>query len=62
MYEKIVQFIRVCYNIIMKLPSLDKIKVICNNQEITYLGIFGSQARGDAKESSDVDVLVKRLI
>jgi len=28
------------------------------NREFLFLGIFGSQARGDASENSDIDVLV----
>ncbi len=35
------------------------IKEFCNKNDIEYLGIFGSHARGDAKESSDVDVLIR---
>lgn len=28
------------------------------NQGITYLGLFGSSARGEAKKNSDVDILI----
>lgn len=31
---------------------------ICNKQNISYLGLFGSQVRGDSHIDSDVDVLV----
>jgi hypothetical protein len=31
----------------------------CKRNDIQYLGIFGSYARGDFKEGSDIDVLVK---
>lgn len=34
------------------------INAICDQEGIVYLGLFGSQARGDAKKASDVDLLV----
>lgn len=34
------------------------INTICDQEGIAYLGLFGSQARGDANKSSDVDLLV----
>ena len=34
------------------------INTICDQEGIVYLGLFGSQARGDAKKASDVDLLV----
>lgn len=34
------------------------LEIICNKQNISYLGLFGSQVRGDARPDSDVDVLV----
>lgn len=34
------------------------INTICDQEGVTYLGLFGSQARGDANKSSDVDLLV----
>jgi hypothetical protein len=36
-----------------------KIETICQNQGISYLGLFGSYARGDNKPASDIDLLVK---
>lgn len=42
----------------MIIPHGDKFKTVCNKQNITFLGIFGSQARGEATEQSDIDVLV----
>lgn len=42
----------------MTIYQTDELKKICNKQKITYLGIFGSQARGDATSKSDIDVLV----
>jgi predicted nucleotidyltransferase len=32
---------------------------ICEKYGISYLGLFGSMARGEAREDSDVDLLVK---
>ena len=37
----------------------EKINTICQDAGITYLALFGSQARGDASDSSDVDLLVE---
>ena len=34
------------------------INSICLEEDISYLGLFGSNARGDARKSSDVDILV----
>lgn len=36
----------------------NKIKQLCTQEGISFLGLFGSYARGDAKRSSDVDVLI----
>lgn len=35
------------------------IKNICLKEDISYLGLFGSQARGEAEKNSDVDILVQ---
>lgn len=32
---------------------------ICKKNDITFLGIFGSYSRGEQKEKSDIDILVK---
>jgi hypothetical protein len=32
---------------------------ICEKYGISYLGLFGSMARGEAREDSDLDLLVK---
>jgi predicted nucleotidyltransferase len=32
---------------------------ICDKHGITYLGLFGSTARGEARDDSDVDLLVR---
>lgn len=31
----------------------------CKKNDITFLGIFGSYSRGEQKEKSDIDILVK---
>ncbi len=43
----------------MKL-SIDKnqLQFVCNKENIVYLGLFGSYARNEEQEKSDVDVLV----
>lgn len=32
---------------------------ICKKNDITFLGLFGSTARGDEKRASDVDLMVR---
>jgi len=39
--------------------SQDAIDKVCQEAGITYLAVFGSQARGDMKPESDVDLLVE---
>lgn len=34
------------------------INKFCREQGVTYLGLFGSSARGEAKPSSDIDLLI----
>lgn len=31
----------------------------CKKNDITFLGVFGSYSRGEQKETSDVDILVR---
>lgn len=38
--------------------SQDRINQICQESGITYLALFGSQARGDQQLDSDIDLLV----
>lgn len=40
--------------------SIDQNQIIkvCNKQNIVYLGLFGSQSRGEAGVNSDVDILI----
>ncbi len=39
-------------------PSSNQLEKFCQNQALTYLGVFGSYARGEAKKNSDVDILI----
>uniref|UniRef100_A0A7C4XGN5 Polymerase beta nucleotidyltransferase domain-containing protein n=1 Tax=candidate division WWE3 bacterium TaxID=2053526 RepID=A0A7C4XGN5_UNCKA len=43
----------------MDLTQNPKIYEICKSNGISYLGLFGSYARGEQTDSSDVDLLVK---
>lgn len=40
-------------------PPSDKLDALCRHWKITKLTLFGSQARGDARPDSDVDLLVE---
>ena len=42
-----------------KLLDSPQLKNICKESGISYLGLFGSHARGDQNLESDVDLLVK---
>ena len=37
----------------------DKLFEICKNEDIQYLGVFGSFARGESNKKSDIDLLVR---
>ncbi len=45
----------------MKLASAEKEKIIeiCKRNDISYCALFGSFARGEADENSDIDLLVR---
>jgi predicted nucleotidyltransferase len=43
----------------MNLTNSKKIEEICQQNGITYLGLFGSHARGEENTESDVDLLVE---
>jgi hypothetical protein len=44
----------------MNLSShLDKLREICRKNDVVMLGVFGSVARGEDTDSSDVDLLVR---
>lgn len=38
---------------------LDKLQEICRKNDVVMLGVFGSVARGEDTETSDVDLLVR---
>lgn len=42
----------------LEIPT-DRIAAICRRYYVRELGIFGSMARGDAREDSDIDLLVE---
>ena len=39
-------------------PSSNQLEKFCQNQALTYFGVFGSYALGEAKKNSDVDILI----
>ena len=41
---------------LLQSPQLNK---VCQENNIEYLGLFGSYARGDNTEQSDIDLLVR---
>lgn len=43
----------------LKKETVDRIRQYCKENEITYLGIFGSVARGTSTERSDVDIMIR---
>lgn len=45
----------------LSLQQQQKIEEICRQSGIIFLGLFGSQARGEASDTSDVDLLVRYL-
>jgi len=48
------------YNIAMDIQEIaQKTRTILQNCGVEYAGLFGSHARGEAGEDSDVDILVK---
>ena len=57
-FSSIQEMIRVLLTQITEENSI-KIDDICSKYGIDYLGMFGSMARGEEKEESDVDLLVK---
>ena len=42
-----------------EIRSHPKVAEICASNDIEYLGVFGSFARGEAKPRSDIDLLVR---
>lgn len=43
----------------MNREDREKIIDICSKNDIYMVGLFGSSARGEATETSDIDLLVK---
>lgn len=41
-----------------ELKDNQKLINLCKQKDISYLGLFGSYARGEQKDSSDIDLLV----
>jgi predicted nucleotidyltransferase len=39
--------------------DLSRMIEICGQNNVSMVGIFGSMARGEAKEKSDIDLLVR---
>jgi hypothetical protein len=39
--------------------DMDRLIKICQDNDVSMIGIFGSIARGEATENSDIDLLVK---
>lgn len=54
---------KICYNLIMNKELISEkqkeIKTYCRNQGISYLGLFGSSARGQDTAQSDIDFYTK---
>lgn len=38
---------------------IKKVKSVCEQYDVAFLGLFGSQARGEQKDDSDIDLLIK---
>jgi uncharacterized protein len=43
----------------LALSEKEKIIEICKRNDISYCALFGSSARGEADENSDIDLLVR---
>ena len=57
-FSSIQEMIRVILTQLTKEKDI-KVDDICDKYNINYLGLFGSTARGEAREDSDVDLLVR---
>lgn len=53
-------YLQKLYTLKMTLDIIQqKVRPILEKYGVEYAGVFGSVARGDAKETSDIDILVK---
>jgi len=57
-FSSVQEMIRVILTQLTKEKGI-KIDDICDQNGISYLGLFGSVARGEENEESDIDLLVK---
>lgn len=57
-FSSVQEMIRVILTQITQ-SNVVKVDDICNKYKINYLGMFGSMARGDQNDNSDVDLLAK---
>jgi len=44
---------------VINVRNEDQLIALCKKNDIIFLGVFGSCSRGEQKEGSDVDVLVR---
>ena len=57
-FSSLQELVRVMLTQITSKPEV-RVDDICEKYGISYLGLFGSLARGEAREDSDVDLFVK---
>jgi predicted nucleotidyltransferase len=57
-FSSLQELVRVMLTQITARPEI-RVDDICKKYGISYLGLFGSTARGEEKQDSDVDLLVK---
>jgi len=43
----------------MQFFDKNKVFEICQNNDVTFLGVFGSWSRGEATDKSDIDLLAR---
>jgi uncharacterized protein len=57
-FSSLQEMIRVMLTQLTARPEV-RVEDICEKYKVAYLGLFGSLARGEAREDSDVDLLIK---
>ena len=57
-FSSIQEMVRVILTQLTKEKDI-KVDDICDKHNIDYLGLFGSTARGEARDDSDIDLLVR---